>query len=139
MQESQNELFINRFDPWNAVVYDRGWLLQTLASNGLALAGVASPEIRGHQWTLVLGRASEGFPVANLPDEDTAPFGIRRAGSVADAARIGIQSSECAQPGTLARRHHRIFATLGPIGVQLSRSLRKHHSRLAEPVQPAEH
>ena len=57
---------------------------------GLSLAGVVPPAIRGHQWTLLLGRAADGFMAVELPERDEAPFGIERAEHVADPANVGL-------------------------------------------------
>ena len=65
MQESQNELF--QLDPWNAVVSRSGWLLQTLAANGLALAGVGCARDPRPPVDVGARARVEGFPVATLP------------------------------------------------------------------------
>jgi SAM-dependent methyltransferase len=89
MQDDQNELFINRFDPWNAVVYDRQWLTGAIARAGLLVTAVQAPVVKGHQWTLVLARRSDDGPEVALPDHDDAPFGLARAGHIADPAAVG--------------------------------------------------
>jgi SAM-dependent methyltransferase len=88
MQESQNELFINRFDPWNAVIYDRAWLLATIAACSLRLVRAVPPAVRGHQWMLVLARDDDDQPPVSLPDHDDAPFGLARAGSIASPEKV---------------------------------------------------
>jgi SAM-dependent methyltransferase len=77
MQEFQNALMINDVDPTNAVIFDRAWLIDRIAANGLVVTRVVAPTIRGFQWTLhlqkqIVGRQSVEFP------EDRAPIGIAR-------------------------------------------------------------
>lgn len=90
MLEEQNELYVHRTEPWAAVLYDRAWVMTALEQAGLSLVGVAPPEVRGHQWTLLIGRAADGAPRVDLPERDEAPFGIQRAERVADPANIGL-------------------------------------------------
>ena len=90
MLEEQNELFVHRTEPWAAVLYDRAWVMSAIERAGLSLAGVVPPAIRGHQWTLLLGRAADGFKAVELPERDEAPFGIERAEHVADPANVGL-------------------------------------------------
>lgn len=89
MQESQNELFISRHDPWNAVLYDRRWLVAAIAGAGMRISAVRPPIVRGHQWTLVLTRETDGFAEVELPEHDEAPFGLARAGGIANPERVG--------------------------------------------------
>jgi SAM-dependent methyltransferase len=91
MQEGQNALFINEYDPWNAVIYDRTWLQAALVRHGLGLAAVRPPAIRGFQWDLVLAPIADAAGV-DLPDTDDAPFGVARAAAtVADPHLVGSE------------------------------------------------
>lgn len=94
MHDHMNELYIDRVEPWAAVLYDRQWVKSAVARAGLSIVGVAPPTVRGHQWTLVLAPASDGLPEVDLPDRDEAPFGIERAEGIADPASIGMPPSE---------------------------------------------
>jgi SAM-dependent methyltransferase len=90
MQESQNTLFINEVEPRNAVIYDREWLLGAVVNASLVVTLVGPPEVRGHQWTVVMARSDSGFPRAPFPETDFAPFGIRRApADVTDPHLVG--------------------------------------------------
>jgi SAM-dependent methyltransferase len=71
MQEFQNALYINLDDPTNAVIFDRDWLRQELASRGLCIRAAEPPEIRGFQWRLEITHGERSFV---LP-ADEAPFG----------------------------------------------------------------
>lgn len=90
MQEDQNALYVDRVEPWAAVLFDRHWVIAAVERAGLRLVGVVPPSIRGHQWTLILGRAQDNGVSVELPDRDEAPFGIVRSEHVADPARIGL-------------------------------------------------
>ena len=78
MQEFQNALYINEFDPVNAVVYDRTWLRKAAADVGLVISAVHLPVVRGFQWTVLMTPRLPGVAEAEFP-EDTAPIGIIRA------------------------------------------------------------
>lgn len=80
MQDFQNALYINIADPWNAVIFDREWLLATLQSAGLGIVRAKPPRVRGFQWMLHIRKLTCGEPTVSLP-EDNAPFGIRQAPS----------------------------------------------------------
>lgn len=74
MQDFQNALYINIDDPWNAVIFDRSWLEQTLSVLGLAIVRVQPPHIRGFQWLLHIRSLDCGEPSVSLPEE-AGPFG----------------------------------------------------------------
>jgi SAM-dependent methyltransferase len=74
MHDFQNALYINVEDPWNAVIFDRGWLEASLRNLGLGVVRAVPPSLRGYQWLLHIRRLSCGEPVLPLP-EDHAPFG----------------------------------------------------------------
>lgn len=57
MQEFQHALYISDFDPTNAVIFDRQWLEQTIASAGLTIESRTEPAVRGHQWAMHLRAA----------------------------------------------------------------------------------
>lgn len=78
MQEFQNALFINTTDPTNAVIYDRAWFHGALADADLGIVTATPPQVRGHQWVVVLAARSE-TDGRHLPEADDAPFGVVRA------------------------------------------------------------
>jgi SAM-dependent methyltransferase len=88
MQDSQNALYINADDPWNAVIFDRQWLEASLRGLGLGVVRVHPPGVRGFQWSLHIRRLSAGEPIVALP-EDSAPFGRLAPAGLADPWRIG--------------------------------------------------
>lgn len=57
MQEFQNALYISDFDPTNAVIFDRTWLMAALDAAGLAVVSMTPPYVRGHQWAIQLRKA----------------------------------------------------------------------------------
>jgi SAM-dependent methyltransferase len=90
MQEEQNTLFINPVDVRNAVIYDRGWLVQRATDAGLAIFGVKPPSIRGFQWWLRMTPTRAGVSAIELP-EDLAPRGRHAPPAMpADSDRIGL-------------------------------------------------
>jgi SAM-dependent methyltransferase len=60
MQEFQNALYISDFDPTNAVIFDRTWLIGALSAAGLEIITMIAPVVRGHQWRIHLRKMSKG-------------------------------------------------------------------------------
>ncbi len=60
MQDFQNALYINEFDPANAVMYDREWLVRTIQSVGLVIVDAKPPSVRGFHWQLLMQLSSSG-------------------------------------------------------------------------------
>jgi SAM-dependent methyltransferase len=90
MQEFQNALYINDVDPTNAVIFDRRWLLEAVASLGLKVVAATPPVLRGYQWVLLMTRRSHPRPEVDLP-EDRAAAGIARPPLMpADPEKIGV-------------------------------------------------
>ena len=78
MQSFQNTLFVNDFDPTNAVLFDRGWLCSRAEQHGLRITRILPPAIRGFQWTIELQKSDgSGAPHVDFP-EDRAPYGLAR-------------------------------------------------------------
>jgi SAM-dependent methyltransferase len=101
MQDSQNALYINDLDPWNAVIFDRAWLRERAAELGLTISSVRPPHTRGFQWTVLMTPVEQGLPEAEFP-LDEAPVGrqpppLLRAG----AERIGLTDEESVTGGQL--------------------------------------
>jgi SAM-dependent methyltransferase len=78
MQEFQNALFISDFDPTNAVIFDRVWLLGQVERLGLVVTRIAPPAVRGFQWDIRLQKQAPHRTGVDFP-EDLAPRGIIRA------------------------------------------------------------
>ena len=81
MDEHHNALYVSYVDPSDAVIFDRAWLRDTARGLGLRIFKVIQPEIRGHQW-LVLMTLNPAVEEVDLPP-DTAPRGM------IDSRRIG--------------------------------------------------
>ena len=89
MQDEQNTLFINEYDPRNAVIYDRDWLRRASGDAGLTLREARQPSLRGFQWELRFGLAGADVTEAEWP-VDEAPLGHRPPPQMpAQAHRIG--------------------------------------------------
>jgi SAM-dependent methyltransferase len=72
MQDFQAALYINDRDPSNAVIFDRDWLVEAAAANGLVLYSVQPPAVRGYHWVTFMTPRREGVTEVDLP-EDEAP------------------------------------------------------------------
>ena len=90
MQEFQNALYINPNDPTNAVIFDRGWLLVTVAALGMKLVAAIPPNRRGYQWVLLMTRRSHPRPEIALPEDLAAPGLGRPPLMPPDADKIGL-------------------------------------------------
>jgi SAM-dependent methyltransferase len=71
LQDFQSAIYINAYDPTNAVIFDRAWLLAALRDRGLGISAARPPQIRGFHWELEI---THGDGLAELPVDD-APFG----------------------------------------------------------------
>jgi SAM-dependent methyltransferase len=74
MHDFQNALYISIDDPWNAVIFDRTWLEQTLNNLGLRIVRAQPPHVRGFQWLLHIRSNDCGEARISLPN-DEGPFG----------------------------------------------------------------
>jgi hypothetical protein len=90
MQEFQNTLYINDTDPTNAVIFDRTWLMATIAGLGLKLVAATPPVLRGYQWVLVMTRRSHPRPEVELPEDRANPGIARPPLSPPNAEKIGL-------------------------------------------------
>ena len=66
MQDFQNALYTNEFDPANAVIYDRQWLVRTIQSVGLVIVNAKPPSVRGFHGQLLMRPSSGGSPSVDL-------------------------------------------------------------------------
>jgi SAM-dependent methyltransferase len=78
MQEFQNALYINEFDPTNAVIFDRRWLRRVIIEAGLVPTSITPPTVRGFQWVLQIRPQKPGVVAVDFPT-DLAPVGIVRS------------------------------------------------------------
>lgn len=90
MQDFQNALYINHADPTNAVIFDRGWLLATVAGLGMKVVAAIPPNRRGFQWVLLMARRSHPRPEIPLPEDEAAPGLGRPPLLPKDADKIGL-------------------------------------------------
>jgi SAM-dependent methyltransferase len=60
LAEDRSCLFIDENAPSDAVVYDRGWLLDAVRRAGLRVWRTDPPSVPGFQWTVFLARRSPG-------------------------------------------------------------------------------
>ena len=100
MQDEQNALYINDRDPTNAVVYDRAWFHNALATRNLVLSHAEPPRVRGYHWRLTITPAREGVAAVELPPDD-AEIGRRPPPQLRERAdRIGLEgeASDGAMP-----------------------------------------
>jgi SAM-dependent methyltransferase len=74
MQDFQNVLYINEWDPTNATIFDRKWVVQLASALGLTIRSVVPPAVRGYAWTLQFTPTRPGITAVELP-EDNAPIG----------------------------------------------------------------
>lgn len=87
MQDFQDALFINDFDPTNAVIFDRNWLIDTAAENGLVISAAQPPAVRGFQWQITMEPLAKGVQSIELP-QDEAPFSLDGVRAAATAPRF---------------------------------------------------
>jgi len=77
MQSFQNALYINPVDPTNAVIFDRGWVVESARELGLTVTAVTAPAIRGFHWQVLMtldSRAEEApFPGDEAPAGSLPP------------------------------------------------------------------
>jgi SAM-dependent methyltransferase len=73
MQHFQHALYINEVDPTNAVIFDRGWLIDAARRSGLTIFSAAPPKIRGFHWYIYMTPARAGLEEIELPP-DEAPI-----------------------------------------------------------------
>ena len=75
MQPFQNALYISDFDPTNAVIFDRAWMMRTAEAAGLVVSRAVPPEVRGYHWVIHFERHAPGRASVSLPI-DEAPRGV---------------------------------------------------------------
>lgn len=69
-----NALYVDYVHPGAAVLYAREWVESTAAANGLVITQIIPPQIRGHQWLLVMRPKGVEAALATWPPDD-GPIG----------------------------------------------------------------
>jgi SAM-dependent methyltransferase len=68
-------LYVSYIDPSAAVVFDRAWIRELAADNGLVLSRIVPPAIKGYHWQIQMTPRRPGVVEAAWP-EDAAPRGV---------------------------------------------------------------
>ncbi|HEY4900953.1 MAG TPA: class I SAM-dependent methyltransferase [Terriglobales bacterium] len=91
LQEHTNALYVSYVDPSAAVIFARTWVRNTARQFGLRFCKIVPPQVRGHQWAVVMTKRTDLGEVDFPPDE--APRGVARPpmGSNPDPASIGME------------------------------------------------
>ncbi len=76
MGEQANVLYASYEDPSAAVIFDREWMRRTAHEMGLKIVGFVPPDVKGHQWAIMLSKRDD-VPEVELPP-DTAARGVMR-------------------------------------------------------------
>jgi SAM-dependent methyltransferase len=74
LQPNQNALYTSDVDPTSAVIYDRSWLAEQLATAGFTVTGALPPQSRGNQWVITASPTRAGLQSVPL-EPDAAPVG----------------------------------------------------------------
>jgi SAM-dependent methyltransferase len=74
MQPHTNALYVSWEHPSAAVVFDRGWVIESARTAGLTVVAAHAPLIRGYQWVIEMKPSRSGLNGIELPP-DTAPMG----------------------------------------------------------------
>ena len=70
MQDFQNALYINDVNPTNAVIFDRTWVADAAARNGLAVVAARPPKVRGYHWMIRMAPLAAGLEAIELPADE---------------------------------------------------------------------
>ena len=90
MQPHANALYVSWEHPAAAVVFDRGWILETARAAGLTVVAAHPPSIRGYQWILEMRRSRPGLVEAELPPDSAALGEVTIPPMFANASGIGV-------------------------------------------------
>ncbi len=74
MAPETNAFYISYTDPSAVVLYARQWIEAQALREGLEITEVIPPQIRGHQWIVVMRPQGAGQPISEWP-ADSAPIG----------------------------------------------------------------
>lgn len=104
LQENQNALYCNPFDPTNAVMFDREWLRQAAVSRDLRIVRAVAPTVRGFHTWVGLARAEAGMMEVELPP-DLAPSARRPPPLLRQGAdRFGLDEGRFTEAVSLSLR-----------------------------------
>src|SRR5439155_217657 len=113
----QNALYINHADPTNAVIFDRQWVLATVAGLGMKLVAAIPPNRRGYQWVLLMTRRSHPRPEIALPEDSAAPGLGRPPLLPPDACTESRVECRVENVYDIVRRRHGLFEIVLFLGV----------------------
>lgn len=90
--DDTNSLYVSYVDPSAAVLFDRDWVRATALRLGLRICSIVPPQIRGHQWVLMMTKRKD-LPEAAFPS-DSAAYGkaVPPVGSRFDVSTIGLEA-----------------------------------------------
>jgi len=90
LHPEDNALYVSYLHPGAAVIFDRNWVRATARQAGLKIGGIVPPQIRGHQWIVMMTKQQVDEP--EFPP-DTAPYGVAAApaGARWDVSDMGLE------------------------------------------------
>jgi len=91
LQESDNALYVSYLDPSAAVIFDRAWVRGTAHQFGLTIRKIIPPQVRGHQWLLIMSKKSDIAEPEFPPDTTHRASVPPPMGSRPDVDRIGLE------------------------------------------------
>lgn len=104
LQDNQNALYCNPYDPTNAVMFDRSWLCSALSSRDLRIVRASAPEVRGFHTWIGIARSKSGHAEVALPP-DLAPPARRPPPLIRmGAENFGLENSSFTAHSAVAPR-----------------------------------
>ena len=91
LRPESNTLYVSYEDPSAAVLFDREWVLATARHFGLRLCGIVPPQIRGHQWILMMTKREDIQEPEFPPDAAAYGRAAPPLGSQRDVSKIGLE------------------------------------------------
>jgi SAM-dependent methyltransferase len=91
MRPESNTLYVSYEDPSAAVFFDRDWVRATARQFGLRLCGIVAPQIRGHQWILMMTKRENVEEPEFPPDAAAYGSAAPALGSRRDVSKIGLE------------------------------------------------
>jgi SAM-dependent methyltransferase len=104
LQDNQNALYCNPFDPTNAVMFDREWLRVAVSLRGLKIVRAVAPDVRGFHTWVGIARIGAGFEEVKLPPDLATP--ARRPPPLlrAGAASFGLEDGQFTAETAMSQR-----------------------------------
>lgn len=93
LRPESNTLYVSYQDPSAAVLFDREWVLATARQFGLRLCGIVAPQIKGHQWLLMMTKREDIREPEFPPDAAAYGRAAPPLGSQRDVSKIGLETS----------------------------------------------